>query len=195
MKIDLLEDVAPSSDNEIGAMADMASRMLDLQDEINRTEELLKQQKQDLQKLAEQDLPDLMQELNIKDFTLSNGAKVQVYDFISGTVPSAGAIDRAKGDDRVNMEIRQQHCFDWLRSNGAGDLIKNNVEVQFGRNEDDACDEFAIELSSRAINYKRSVGVHPSTLNSFIKERMSEGKEVPHDLFKIYTGRRAKIRR
>ena len=45
MKIDLLEDVAPSSDNEIGAMADMASRMLDLQDEINRTEELLKQQK------------------------------------------------------------------------------------------------------------------------------------------------------
>ena len=195
MKIDLLEDVAPSSDNEIGAIADMASRMLDLQDEINRTEELLKQQKQDLQKLAEQDLPDLMQELNIKDFTLSNGAKVQVDDFISGTVPSASAIDRAKGDDRVNMEIRQQHCFDWLRSNGAGDLIKNNVEVQFGRNEDDACDEFAIELNSRAINYKRSVGVHPSTLNSFIKERMSEGKEVPHDLFKIYTGRRAKIRR
>jgi hypothetical protein len=111
--------------------------------------------------LAEQDLPDLMQELNIKDFTLSNGSKVQVDDFISATVPSAGAIDRAKGDDRVNMEIRQQHCFDWLRSNGAGDLIKNNVEVQFGRNEDDACDEFAIELSSRAINYKRSVGVHP----------------------------------
>ena len=194
MKIDLLEDVAPSS-NEIGAIAEMASRMLDLQDEINRTEELLKKQKQDLTKLAEQDLPDLMQELNIKDFTLRNGAKVQVDDFISGTVPSAGAIDRAKGDDRVNMEIRQQHCFDWLRGNGAGDLIKNNVEVQFGRNEDDVCDEFAIELNSRAINYKRSVGVHPSTLNSFIKERMSEGKEVPHDLFKIYTGRRAKIRR
>ena len=194
MKIDLLEDVAPSS-NEIGAIAEMASRMLDLQDEINRTEELLKKQKQDLTKLAEQDLPDLMQELNIRDFTLRNGAKVQVDDFISGTVPSAGAIDRAKGDDRVNMEIRQQHCFDWLRGNGAGDLIKNNVEVQFGRNEDDVCDEFAIELNSRAINYKRSVGVHPSTLNSFIKERMSEGKEVPHDLFKIYTGRRAKIRR
>ena len=194
MKIDLLEDVAPSS-NEIGAIAEMASRMLDLQDEINRTEELLKQRKQDLTKLAEQDLPDLMQELNIKDFTLRNGAKVQVDDFISGTVPSAGAIDRAKGDDRVNMEIRQQHCFDWLRGNGAGDLIKNNVEVQFGRNEDDVCVEFDGELNSRAINYKRSVGVHPSTLNSFIKERMSEGKEVPHDLFKIYTGRRAKIRR
>ena len=194
MKIDLLDDVAPAS-NEIGAVADMASRMLNLQEEIIRSEEALKQKKQALTKLAEQDLPDLMMELNIKDFTLSNGAKVEVNDIISGSVPAAGAIDRAKGDDRVNMEIRQQHCFDWLRGNGAGDLIKNNVEVQFGRNEDGACDEFAVELNSRDINYKRSVGVHPSTLNSFIKERMSEGKEVPHDLFKIYTGRRAKIRR
>ena len=85
--------------------------------------------------------------------------------------------------------------FEWLRDNKAGDLIKSNVEVQFGRNEDEDCNAFAKELSDRNIYYKRSVGVHPASLNSYIKERMSEGKEVPHDLFKIYTGRRAKIRR
>jgi hypothetical protein len=194
MKIDLLEDVAPAS-NELGAVADMANQMLELQNEINRLEESLKQKKQDLTKLAEQDLPDLMQELNVRDFTLSNGAKVEVNDIVSGSVPSGGAIDRAKGDDKVAMEIRQQQCFDWLRDNGAGDLIKSNVEVQFGRNEDDACNAFAEELRDRQIYYKRSVGVHPSSLNSYIKERMGEGKSVPHDLFKIYSGRRAKIRR
>ena len=70
-KIDLLEDVAPSS-NEIGAVADMAQRMLEIENEINRLDELLKQKKQDLKMLAEQDLPDLMQELNIRDFTLSS---------------------------------------------------------------------------------------------------------------------------
>ena len=194
MKIDLLEDVAPAS-NELGAVADMANQMLELQNEINRLEESLKQKKQDLTKLAEQDLPDLMQELNVRDFTLSNGAKVEVNDIVSGSVPSAGAIDRAKGDDKVAMEIRQQQCFDWLRDNGAGDLIKSNVEVQFGRNEDDACNAFAEELRDRQIYYKRSVGIHPGSLNSYIKERMGEGKSVPHDLFKIYSGRRAKIRR
>ena len=68
MKIDLLEDVAPAS-NELGAVADMANQMLELQNEINRLEESLKQKKQDLTKLAEQDLPDLMQELNVRDFT------------------------------------------------------------------------------------------------------------------------------
>ena len=194
MKIDLLDDVAPAS-NEIGAVADMASRMLNLQDEINRSEEALKQKKQDLTKLAEQDLPDLMQELNIKNFTLSNGAKVEVNDIISGSVPAAGAIDRAKGDDKIDLEMRQENCFDWLRANGAGDLIKSNVEVQFGRDEDDACNSFIDELQDRQIYYKRAKAVHPGTLNSFIKERLSEGKEVPHDLFRIYTGRKAKIRR
>ena len=194
MKIDLLDDVAPAS-NEIGAVADMASRMLNLQEEIIRSEEALKQKKQALTKLAEQDLPDLMMELNIKDFTLSNGAKVEVNDIISGSVPAAGAIDRAKGDDKIDLEMRQENCFDWLRANGAGDLIKSNVEVQFGRDEDDACNSFIDELQDRHIYYKRAKAVHPGTLNSFIKERLSEGKEVPHDLFRIYTGRKAKIRR
>ena len=194
MKIDLLDDVAPAS-NEIGAVADMASRMLNLQEEISRSEEALKQKKQALTKLAEQDLPDLMMELNIKDFTLSNGAKVEVNDIISGSVPAAGAIDRAKGDDKIDLEMRQENCFDWLRANGAGDLIKSNVEVQFGRDEDDACNTFIDELQDRHIYYKRAKAVHPGTLNSFIKERLSEGKEVPHDLFRIYTGRKAKIRR
>ncbi len=194
-KIDLLEDVAPSS-NEIGAVADMAQRVLDLEDEINRLEDALKQKKQDLKVLAEQDLPELMQELNIKDFTLSNGAKVEIKDVIQASVPSQGSIDRAKTEDqRVELQMLQQQCFEWLRAQGAGDIIKSNVEVQFGRNEDDACNAFADELRERQIYYKRAVGVHPQTLNSFIKERMSEGKEVPMEMFRIYAGRRANIRR
>ena len=45
--VDLLEDVAPSS-NEIGAVADLAQQMLDLEDEILRLEELIKEKKRDL---------------------------------------------------------------------------------------------------------------------------------------------------
>ena len=137
MTIDLLEDVAPSS-NSIGAVADMAQQMFDLEKEIEDLNELLKQKKQNLTKLAEQDLPDLMQELNVKDFTLNNGAKVEVQDITSGSIPSASAIQKAKGDDKAELEMRQQQCFDWLRANKADSLIKSNVEVQFGRDEDQA---------------------------------------------------------
>lgn len=193
--IDLLEDVAPAS-NELGAIADVAQRMFNLEDEIKQLEEALKQKKQNLKTLAEQDLPDLMQELNIKNFTLSNGAKVEVKDVISASVPSQGAIDRVKDEDeREAMRMLQQQCFGWLRENGLGDLIKSNVEVQFGRNEDDACNEFTEELRERKLYYKRAVGVHPSSLNATFKERMGEGKDVPVEMFRVYMGRKANIRR
>ena len=79
--IDLLEDVAPAS-NELGAVTDMAQKMFDLENEITNLEELLKSKKQDLRMLAEQNLPDLMQELNLKDFTLKNGSKIEVKEVI-----------------------------------------------------------------------------------------------------------------
>jgi hypothetical protein len=167
--------------------------MFDLELEINDLNDLLKQKKQNLTKLAEQDLPDLMQELNVKDLTLNNGAKVEVQDITSGSIPSASAIMKARGDERSELEVRQQQCFDWLRANNAGDLIKSNVEVQFGRDEDKACNDFADELRERNLFYKRAVGVHHGSLNSFIKERLTDGKDVPHGLFKLFTGRKAKI--
>ena len=191
--IDLLEDVAPAS-NELGAVTDMAQRMFDLEDEISDLEELLKSKKQDLRMLAEQNLPDLMQELNFRNFTMdSTGAKVIVEEVTSGSIPSQTAINRAKGDDKFQLEMLQQQCFDWLRDTGNGDLIKSNVEVQFGKGEDQACNEFTKELQDRKLFYRRAQGVHHGRLNSFLKERLSEGKEVPHDLFRVYVGRRAKI--
>ena len=192
MTINLLDDVAPAS-NSLGAVSDLAQTMFDTEKEIEALEKLLKEKKQNLTKLAEQDLPDLMQELNMKDFTLNNGAKVEIQDIASGSIPSATAIMRAKPEDRPELELRQQQCFDWLRGNNAGDLIKSNVEVQFSKGEDEACNEFTKELRERNLFYRRAVGVHHGRLNSFIKEQLADGKDVPHDLFKIYVGRKAKL--
>jgi len=193
--IDLLMDVAPAS-TELGAVADMAQRMVNLEAEIERMEELLKQKKQDLKVLAENDLPDLMQELNIRSFELNDGSKVDVKDVIQASIPSQGAIDRAKEESvRTELLLLQQQCFEWLRANGGGDLIKSAVEVQFGRDEDEAANAFTAALRDQHLNYKRATSVHPQTLNSFMKERLTEGRDVPMELFRVYTGRRANIRR
>lgn len=194
MTINLLEDVAPTS-NSLGAITDMGQRMFDLEREIDSLENLLKEKKQSLTKLAEQDLPDLMQELNVKEFTLNNGAKCEVQDITSGSIPSASAIQRAKTDeDKNELEVRQQQCFDWLRNTGNGSLIKSNVEVQFGKDEDKACNEFTEELRKKNLYYRRAIGVHPGSLNSMLRERLSDGKDVPSDLFKLYVGRKAKLK-
>lgn len=194
MSIDLLEDVAPAS-KDLGAIAEVAEKMEHTSERIAQLEQAIKAEKQNLRKLSEEDLPDIMQALNMKSFTLSNGAHVEVTDVISGSIPSQGAIDKSKDDDRGMLEMRQQGCFDWLRHNGGGDIIKNNVEVQFSKEEDQECNTFVSKLRESEMAFKRATGVHPKQLNKFLAETIATGKEVPHDLFKIYSGRKATIRR
>jgi hypothetical protein len=178
--IDLLADVAPASNEEIGALAELAQKMVYLENEIERDEESLKQKKQNLRMLAERDIPDMMQELNVRSFELTDGS----------------AIERAKEESvRAELVVLQQQCFDWLRDNGGGDLIKSAVEVKFGRGEEQDCKNFTEQLQGNNLNYKQATSVHPQTLNGFMKERIEEGKDVPMELFRVFTGRRANIKK
>ncbi len=190
MTINPLDDVAPAS-NSLGAITDMGQKMYDLLKEIKELEDLLKKKKWDFTNLAEHELPDLMQELNCKDFTLSNGTKCEIKEILSGSIPSNGAIEKAKGDDKLDLEMRQKQCLDWLRDNNHGDLIKSNVTVPFSKTEDKKCNEFVNELREKNIFYNRAVGVHHGQLNALLKERVEDGKEIPYDLFKVFTGRKA----
>ena len=113
MEVNPLDDVASSS-NELGAVSELAERQLQLEDDIVALEDQLKQAKQDLKRVAEQDLPELMQSLNIKEFKLNDGTRITVNDIVSGSIPSQGAIDKAKGDKRDDLKLRQERCFDYL---------------------------------------------------------------------------------
>ena len=194
MSINLLEDVAPSS-NELGAIAEAAQRVQILQDDIKELSEQVKEKEQTLRKLTEQEMPDLMQELNVKTFTLTDGSKVGLTDIVSASIPSAGAIERAKGDNKEDLYERQQSCFDWLRQNGGTDLIKSNVEVSFGKGEDKHCESFKKDLRKKKLFYRDSMGVHPMVLKAFITECLGKGMNVPADIFKLYTGQKVQVRR
>ena len=193
MKINLLEDVAPAS-NEIGAITEAVQRVQKLEKEIGLMRDQLKEKEQNLRKLNEQEIPDLMTEMNVKNFTLTDGSKVGLIDIVSVSIPSAGALDRAKGDTKEELYERQQACFAWLRKNGGSELIKANVEVQFGKGQDNACSDFKKELRGRKVFYKESTGVHPQTLKAFISEALGNGKNIPVDIFKLYTGQKVQIR-
>ena len=44
----------------------------------------------------------------------------------------------------------KESAFNWLRNNGLGDIIKNEISVSFGRNEDNkAADYAALARGSR----------------------------------------------
>jgi len=194
MEINPLDDVAPSS-NELGAVSGLAERQKNLEDEISNLEAKLKQAKKNLRTISEQDLPLLMQSLNIKEFKLNDGTRVSVNEIVSGSIPSQGAIDKAKGDIRDELKLRQQRCFEYLRKNKAEALIRNVVEVQFQSGDDKKFISFIKEVAEKDYLYSSKAGVHPQSLNAWLKEQISEGKNVPFEDFRLFTGNRAKIER
>ena len=193
MTINLLEDVAPASKN-LGEIAEIASKIIDAQKNIDQIERQLKAKKQELRELQEIVLPDAMQESGITSFELSDGSKVKVKDFTSVSLPTQSHIDRTKDEDQQSALIeRRQSGLDWLIKNQGESIIKNTVKVLFDVDAEAQVKSLMDDLSKKNLLYKVSVDVHPRSLKSFIESKIAEGKSVPHETFKIFNGRIAEI--
>ena len=62
----------------------------------------------------------MMQEMNISTLKLADGSSVEVKPVYGASITAAN----------------KEAAYTWLRENGLGDLIKNEITVSFGRNED-----------------------------------------------------------
>jgi hypothetical protein len=82
----------------------------------------------------------------------------------------------------------------WLVDNDHGSLIKNQVILNFGKNEDEKATATVEKLKQQGLSPDVKQGVHPQTLNAFIKEQITGGKDIPSDIFGIYVGSRANIK-
>ena len=163
----------------VRTIAEIARRVQHQQTDVARLEDELKQSKEDLRKLTDEDLPSMLHELGVQSFTLDDGSKVDVK-------PTYGAHIRADNKAAAHQ---------WLRDNGFDDIIKNQVTCTFGRGEDDQAASFVeIAVSSGHAPIQKA-DVHPSTLKAFVKERIEAGRDIPQDLFGVYTGHRATIKR
>lgn len=120
-----------------------------------------------------------MQELNISTLKLADGSAVEVK-------PVYGASISAE---------KKEEAFEWLRSNGLGDLIKNEVTVSFGRNEDNKAIAYATLAQGQGFQPSQKLKVEPMTLKALVRERLESGKEMPTELFNVFAGNRTKITR
>ena len=71
----------------------------------------------------------------------------------------------------------REAAYSWLRSNGLGDIIKNEVSVSFGRNEDNKAADYANLAKSRGFEPTQKLKVEPMTLKALVRERIESGKE------------------
>lgn len=162
------------------AMEDIATacnKLLDVQKEISTLEDQLKKKKEQELKLSENEIPNLMQKAGAASIKLTDGTAVEIKPYYGARIPAS----------------RTEEAFDWLRENNFADLIKNNVTLTFGRNEDNMAKSLVDELRQKGHNVKQAEKVEPMTLKAFVREQIEKGKDVPADLFGVYVATRTKL--
>ena len=165
--------------NDAKALSDQVVKLRSLEDEIKIAEENLKQLKKQEEVLSGEIIPTMMTEMNIKTMKLADGSAIEVKPVYGASIPTA----------------RKEEAFKWLRDNGLGDLIKNEVTVSFGRNEDNKAAEYAVLAQGQGYQPTQKLKVEPMTLKALVRERIESGKDMPSDLFNVFAGNRTKITR
>ena len=173
MLIDLRKD-APDQMETIDPdkLSTEVEKLQSIQDEIKNLEAKLKDKKEDEKYFSSFVIPKLMEEMNLASLKLKDGSELSVKKIFSATIK---ADKKAEG-------------IKWLRDNGLGDIVKNNITVSFGQGEDNKAVDYASLARSNGYEPIQEEKVHPSTLKVVMKEWKDKGQEVPEELFNTFDG-------
>ena len=172
------QDAMKKTDN-IQSLADQVERLETLNREIEFAETQLKQKKKNLEHLSGEVIPTMMSEMGLSHLKLMDGSSVDVKPYYSANITIAN----------------KESAFNWLRNNGLGDIIKNEILVSFGRNEDNKAADYAALAQERGFQPTQKLKVEPMTLKALVRERIEAGKELPTELFNVFVGNKTTIKR
>jgi len=164
---------------DVNKLSDQVLKLQGLENEIKQDEEALKNKKKSAAMLSEEIIPTMMTEMSLSSIKLADGSAVEVKPVYGASIPVA----------------KREEAFKWLRDNGLGDLIKNEVTVSFGRNEDNKAATYAVLAQGQGYQPVQKLKVEPMTLKALVRERIESGREIPSDLFNVYAGSRTTIKR
>ena len=160
-------------------LSDKIIELKDLEDEILNAEASIKKLKEKALQLSAVEIPAMMDEMQITKLKLKDGESVEIKKIYGASIP----VDQ------------KEEAFQWLRNNGLGDLIKNEITVTFGMGEDNKAVSYADLARGSGFEPIQKIGVNPMTLKALVRERLESGQDVPADLFKPFAGNQTKITR
>jgi len=165
--------------NEAGSLAEQVVKLQKLEEELLAKEVEYKEIKRKVELVSSEVIPTMMQEMNISTLKLADGTSVEVKPVYGASIPAD----------------KKEDAYTWLRENGLGDLIKNEVTVAFGRSEDNKAQQYAVLAQGQGYEPIQKLKVEPMTLKALVRERVESGLPMPSDLFNLFTSNRTKITR
>ena len=189
---DVEADPTQPRDEDLTRVRDLARRLVSAQRELERLEAEIKAKREEVEIIAERDLPLVMLEIGLRDFTLAGGYSIKIEDTLEASIPTGA---RTK-DPEILARLMDKRAawLKWLRDNGHDSIIKREVSMQFGKGQDVIAEKCAEEMSKTypagVLSTKESIA--PQTLLKLVRNQLAAGTEFPPELG-ILQGHKAKV--
>jgi hypothetical protein len=161
---------------EIKQLGDALS---DLDRKILEQEATISTLKTNRKKIAEELIPDQMQQVGLQLIQLDDGTKIQLNDFVDARIKDP------------------QTAFEWLRETNNDSIIKNQLSITLDRGQDALVTQIQnLVKDSFGVDTDAKVSVHHATLKAFCRDALDDpelAESLPREAFGIYQGTRAKI--
>jgi len=165
--------------SNIHSLADQVERLETVNSAIEKTEDSIKELKKKRDHISGEVIPTMMSEMGLAELKLHDGSHLKVATNYKAHI----------------SEANKEMAFNWLRNNGLGDIIKNEISVSFGRNEDNKAADYAELAKGQGFQPTQKMKVEPMTLKALVRERIEAGKDMPTEIFGVFTENKTTIKR
>ena len=175
-----LRDDAPDQLNAIDPteLSEQIEKLKSIGAQVLATEIKLKELKEQEKYINNFTIPELMEKMNLSTLKLKDGSELSVKKIYSATM---------KADKKAQ-------AIQWLRNNGLGDIVKNEITVNFGQCEENKAAEYATLAKGQGYEPSQKEAVHAMTLKVTMEDWKNKGNEVPENLFWTFDGNQTKIK-
>jgi phage terminase small subunit len=165
--------------SDINTLANYCKELKAYEDEISDLEEKIKYKKEKADKIGSEIIPNLLAEQGLASLKLADGSSIDIKKSYNCTI----------------KKDQLESAFEWLRNNGLGDIIKNEVAVQFGKGEDNKAEQLLGLAVREGYEPSQKQKVEPMTLKALFRERIEAGLDMPSQFFHTFVKDQTKIGR
>ncbi len=174
------DEVAVVKIDSLERLKQLGEELMEAEALVTSISEALDAAKSRANQLKSFTLPELMSEVGIDEFKTSDGAKITLSDFFSGSLPKD--------------PVRRAQAIEWLDDHSAGHLVKTEVSLIFGREEREESRKLLERLDKAGYQPQVSLNVHAQTLVAFVREAMRRGDDVDTEKLGVHVGRVVKYK-
>ena len=178
MTINLRAD-APSqvTQTEPQKLTDEIKKLQDIQQEIQNYKDRIKDLEESEKYFSQVVIPDMMLAMNLKTMKLRDGSELEIDNKFFATA----------------LAPKRAEAYQWLRENGLGNIVKNEITVRFGKDEDNKAQQYATLARGQGYEPEQKVSVHAGTLRVALEDLHTRGGQIPSEYFSTFAGYQTKI--